>query len=213
MLSRSPCPVGRAGWPRAARPGRLLRDGPRLAQGSHPAPRHRSNPHQQIRAPLIGRIRFAVPSTALTPRAQGCARNESATAKKREDKWAALTLAVVKVGDGGRGFIVETEHAERVVITASRSERQPRVLLHTVITAAPVCLRSSAGLYEEGPQPTLSGRRQRPLAAGGPTSACGRGANDGVRPEADLCTGLVQRAGAAPERKTVVPFKNWIRRI
>jgi hypothetical protein len=31
----------------------------------------------------------------------------------------ALTMAVVKVGDGGRGFIVETEQAERVVITAA----------------------------------------------------------------------------------------------
>lgn len=44
---------------------------------------------------------------------------DSITAKRRPDKRAALALAVIKVGDGGRGFIVETEQGERIVITAA----------------------------------------------------------------------------------------------
>ncbi len=42
------------------------------------------------------------------------------TPKKSDDaRAAALTSAVLKVGDGGRGFVVETEKRERVVITAA----------------------------------------------------------------------------------------------
>ena len=39
--------------------------------------------------------------------------------KKRLDKRAALTPAVIKVGDGGRGFVVETKRGDRIVITAA----------------------------------------------------------------------------------------------
>jgi hypothetical protein len=39
--------------------------------------------------------------------------------KKRLNDRAALTRAVIKVGHGGRGFIVETEQRERIVITAA----------------------------------------------------------------------------------------------
>jgi hypothetical protein len=39
--------------------------------------------------------------------------------QKRLDKQSMLTPAVVKVGAGGRGFIVETEQGDRIVITAA----------------------------------------------------------------------------------------------
>jgi hypothetical protein len=45
---------------------------------------------------------------------------DSLTAKnKRPDERAALTRAVVKVGNGGRGFVVKTKQGERLVITAA----------------------------------------------------------------------------------------------
>ena len=80
----------------------------------------------------------------------------SVTARnKRPDKRAAFTQAVVKVGNGGRGFVVETEQGKRIVITAA----------HCVAADGSDCRQHTRGLtprsastracsvYSAGPSP------------------------------------------------------------